>query len=209
MMQSWQTFVQLVIEEETLKMGRKRKLELDDIRDKDKLDIKRESLEVKRDIIDREKYARNLMNNAAKDKIYVDPSTVPEGMTYCWIRLSIHNEPDVGRESMMLRSGWDPVPASRHPDLVINDYLGRGMNSRGYILNTGLMLCEKPTVYIEEDMKYYNRENERIMSSVPELDNLMKIPNVITQFENKNTYNYMSNQPLTHGIQGGNNDFGI
>lgn len=164
-------------------MGRKRTVDLEDHRDVSKLDIIREEVENNRNIVDREKYSRRYLNGAHENEIEELLSTLipPDGMQYGLLRQSVYAEPDLNRETFMRKSMWTPVPVERHPELQTKDYLGRGSN-KGYILHGGLLLCEKPKDYIDEDMKYYLGVTKSELKSLPEMENLNSIEGFIPSF---------------------------
>lgn len=64
---------------------------------------------------------------------------VPEGFTYQWVRESIYNQDDRANMVSRGRSGWQAVPADRHPDRVVK--------------YDGLILMEMPTMFVEAARK--------------------------------------------------------
>lgn len=52
------------------------------------------------------------------DRFYVDPRTIPDGWAYEWKRKSIWGKEDPAHDVELARQGWEPVPASRHPEMM-------------------------------------------------------------------------------------------
>lgn len=72
----------------------------------------------------------------------------PPGMTYQWKRIFItSDEPDLAHILEMVKSGWKPVPAGRHPEV-------RGDPAAYWIEHAGLVLMEKPTKDIPPPVAY-------------------------------------------------------
>jgi hypothetical protein len=71
------------------------------------------------------------------DKYHVDAGAIPEGMSYEWKTVSVFGKEDQTYSTMLREQGWDPVEASRHPDMVSADHVGP-------IIRDGLMLMERP-----------------------------------------------------------------
>jgi hypothetical protein len=72
------------------------------------------------------------------DMLFIPPELVPEGMRYNWKTLSVFGQQQSRRFGRFQATGWEPVPASRHPGLFTpKDY-------DGFIEYDGLVLMEKP-----------------------------------------------------------------
>ena len=78
------------------------------------------------------------LSAGAHDKFHVDASVVPPGWTYEWKFFSTLNKEDESKAMELRRNGWEPVPASRHPDLMPN-----GSQSAS-IIREGMILMERP-----------------------------------------------------------------
>lgn len=52
------------------------------------------------------------------DKFHVNPADIPDGWTYEWKRRTIYNQEDPAYQVNLARTGWEPVPADRHPDMM-------------------------------------------------------------------------------------------
>lgn len=85
--------------------------------------------------IDEEKQARL---EEESDMLFIPPEIVPDGMRYNWKTYSVLGQPQSRRFGRYQTTGWEPVPASRHPGLFTpKDY-------QGHIEYDGLVLMEKP-----------------------------------------------------------------
>lgn len=72
------------------------------------------------------------------DMLFIPPELVPEGMRYNWKTLSVFGQQQSRRFGRFQATGWEPVPASRHPGLFTP------MGYDGFIEYDGLVLMEKP-----------------------------------------------------------------
>lgn len=82
------------------------------------------------------------------DMFWYDESARPEGFTYQWNAVAVIGNEDIVSRQMasMMRNGWTPVPASRHPEL-------HGFKKPGpedHIIIGGQMLMERPVEMTEE-----------------------------------------------------------
>jgi hypothetical protein len=78
------------------------------------------------------------------DEFYIDPASIPEGWSYEWKRETVLGQPDPSYEVTLAQHGWEPVPASRHPELVPP---GRKV---AHILRKGMLLMERPLEITEQ-----------------------------------------------------------
>jgi hypothetical protein len=69
------------------------------------------------------------------DRFYAES---PPGWTYEWKTHTVFNKTFPHYTNQLLRSGWSPVPASRHRELLFPEY------SDESIIVDGLMLMERP-----------------------------------------------------------------
>jgi hypothetical protein len=70
-----------------------------------------------------ERRAAEIMGNfneiaEGPDDFYIDPSKIPDGWTYEWKRKTIYNQEDPAYQVQLARTGWEAVPASRHPEMM-------------------------------------------------------------------------------------------
>ena len=89
--------------------------------------------------------------------LWYDPRLVPPGMVYGWIRRAVMNQEDAFTIRTRQQSGWQPVPADRHPELTTQGWGLPSEIQRPYIEIAGLILCEIP-----ERLFKKNQERERI-----------------------------------------------
>lgn len=82
--------------------------------------------------------------NRTADKLYIDPRTIPRGMSYEWKRESCYGESDRYHIVEMMDNHWKPVPADRHPNLA------KDGDSSGHIKLKGLILMERPAYLTKE-----------------------------------------------------------
>lgn len=87
------------------------------------------------------------------DEFYFDPNLVPDGWSYEWKRQRIMNQEDPAYSVALRRTGWEPVPTSRHPEMMPP---GAG----GVIERKGMILMERPKE-ITEEMKAIDYRNAR------------------------------------------------
>jgi len=52
------------------------------------------------------------------DEFFVDPAIVPDGWSYEWKRHTFLGKEDPSYAVQVARGGWEPVPASRHPEMM-------------------------------------------------------------------------------------------
>lgn len=78
------------------------------------------------------------------DPYHVPGNDIPDGWSYQWNPVTIHNQEVIEQQNMHYANGWRPVPADRHP--------GRWTKpgSTGDILVGGLRLEERPEQLTEE-----------------------------------------------------------
>lgn len=101
-----------------------------------------------------------------QSKLYVPKDKIPHDMTYSWVRESTLNEPDPDNMTDRMIKGWQPVPASRHPEMVPPPLPGyEGMEVQ-VIRRGGLILCECPTREVEERIAERDLENIETLQDV-------------------------------------------
>jgi hypothetical protein len=71
------------------------------------------------------------------DELFIDTALVPEGWTYEWKRQTVYGKSDPAYDTKLARTGWEPVPASRHPSMMPKGH-------HGEIARDGLVLMERP-----------------------------------------------------------------
>lgn len=123
---------------------------------------------VTRDVNDREVTKRPRMNMTAQDRFHVNPETIPDDVEYAWIVDSVLGDTNFSKmASRMENEGYEPVPASRHPELCGFNPFGRDKQYEGYIVKGGQVLCERSKVFAEEARAQMNAYNTKVMTSLP------------------------------------------
>lgn len=77
------------------------------------------------------------------DRFYIDPRMIPDGWSYEWKRKTLWGKEDPAHDVEMARLGWEPVPASRHPELMPKGNFQT-------IERDGMILMERPKVLTDE-----------------------------------------------------------
>jgi hypothetical protein len=81
-----------------------------------------------------------------QDELALDNVEVPDGWTYEWKRQSVYGKTDPAYDTRLARTGWETVPANRHPAMMPKGH-------RGEIVRDGLVLMERPKVITERVRK--------------------------------------------------------
>lgn len=71
------------------------------------------------------------------DEFRIDRDMVPEGWSYEWKRKTVMGQEDVGYQTALARSGWEPVDVnkdSKHRALMGADWKGQTIERKGMIL---------------------------------------------------------------------------
>lgn len=79
---------------------------------------------------------------ASRDKFYAPPP--PDGFDYQWKMRTVMGEEFYSYQVELLRNGWEPVPLSRHPELMPQGWQGETIEVEG------LVLMERPKVFTDE-----------------------------------------------------------
>ena len=90
----------------------------------------------------------DLANGTERDKYWAPPP--PDGWDYQWKLKSVMNQDDIDRIRQNEMNGWEPVPLSRHPELMPRGWKGETIEVGG------LVLMERPMMFTQEA-----REEER------------------------------------------------
>lgn len=75
----------------------------------------------------------------SQDELSLDSITIPEDWSYEWKRQTVYGKTDPAYDTRLARTGWEAVPASRHPHMMPKGH-------RGEITRDGLVLMERPKV---------------------------------------------------------------
>jgi len=120
-----------------------------------------------------ERRAREIMGHigdadAGNDEFWIDPSAIPDGWTYEWKRHSVLGAIDHTYMTHLRRTGWEEVPASRHPEMMPK-------GNYAHIERKGMILMQRPAMITEEFRRRDLREarervrvREQQLASAPE-----------------------------------------
>jgi hypothetical protein len=125
-------------------------------------------------------------------KLHIDPSEIPDGMDYRWVRYSVRGDTSFNNMGIMSRRGWTVVPSSRHPYLGNIDPLDVNATAMPYILVDGLILCERPAEFGEEERRIEAEHRLREMTANPAMTNMMSSPGMPVQVWANQTTNSRS-----------------
>ena len=68
------------------------------------------------------------------DEFYIDPRIIPDGWSYEYKRYTVLGLQDPSYQVSIAQRGWEAVPASRHPELMPDNYVGQTIERKGMIL---------------------------------------------------------------------------
>ena len=71
------------------------------------------------------------------DEFYIPKSVIPEGWSYEWKRKLLVGQEDPAYQVALARQGWEPVPASRHRNMMPEGHYNT-------IERKGMILMERP-----------------------------------------------------------------
>jgi hypothetical protein len=122
------------------------------------------------------------------DKYYIPPEIIPPGWGYEWKRWSVLNQENPHYINSLRRTGWDFVPASRHPS-----YIALGSTEKIIIMD-GMVLMERP-LEVTAIMSAHDKQKAADQVRAKE-QQLTRAPD--GQFERDN-----KGQPISsHGVAG-------
>lgn len=110
------------------------------------------------------------------DDFFVDPSSIPDGWTYEWKRHTVLGMEDPSYQVSLRRTGWTPVPAHRHPEMMPAGHKDDA------ILRKGMILMERPEE-ITQEVRSIDKKRARDQIRVKE-QQLNEAPT--GQFERRN-----------------------
>lgn len=70
------------------------------------------------------------------DAFFIPPDVIPDGWSYEWKREETIGKTDDQHQMFIKRRGWEPVPQSRHPDIMVRQQ--------------GMILMERPAEITRE-----------------------------------------------------------
>lgn len=91
------------------------------------------------------------------DEFYVDREEIPAGWDYEWKTRTVVNKEDPAYQVQLARSGWEPVPAGRHPHFMPKD------STSPLIERKGMILMERP---LEITKRVKMRDQGRALNQV-------------------------------------------
>lgn len=98
------------------------------------------------------------------DEFFVPKEIIPEGWTYEWKRRLLLGQEDPSYQVALARMGWDPVPASRHPEMMPTNWKGATIERKG------LVLMERPTEIVDEARRIeYMRARKQVRDKEAQL----------------------------------------
>ena len=68
------------------------------------------------------------------DEFFIDKRAIPDGWDYEWKRKEVLGKADPAYEVSLRLKGWEPVPASRHPEMMPDSNRGETIERKGMIL---------------------------------------------------------------------------
>jgi hypothetical protein len=101
----------------------------------------------------------------ANDKFAIDPKIIPDGWEYQWKLQSVLGQSLPTYEMRRNAGGWEPVPLSRHPELMPKGWKGDHIEMEGQIL------CERP---MEIEMEARQREKRNAQELVGKKEQQVK-----------------------------------
>ena len=78
------------------------------------------------------------------DEFFVPREAIPPGWDYEWKRRTVLGAEDPAYQVAVARAGWEPVPASRHPEMMPDKW------DKATIERKGMILMERPSEISEE-----------------------------------------------------------
>lgn len=109
-------------------------------------------------------YDRQAALEEENDMLYIPPEIIPDGMRYNWKTASVFGQPQSRRFGRYQATGWEPVPASRHPGL----FTPKGFE--GEIEYDGLILMEKPEEMCRQtEAREYRKARDQVQAKEQQL----------------------------------------
>lgn len=96
------------------------------------------------------------------DIFHIPADIIPDGWSYEWKEYIVLGKVDPSRQVELNRTGWEPVPSSRHPELMPGD------SKEPHILRKGMRLMERPQEVTDMARKQERRRASEQMRSKKE-----------------------------------------
>jgi hypothetical protein len=68
------------------------------------------------------------------DEFYFPTAQIPDGWSYEWKRRAVYGAEDPAYQVALARTGWEPVPATRHPEMMPAGWKGNTIERKGMVL---------------------------------------------------------------------------
>lgn len=117
--------------------------------------------------------AINFIKRKNVGSLDIPQEIIPPGVVYKWVLHSVYKSGDVPISNKLAnatKAGWDPVPYSRHPEIVTFDPMNRDSHLREFIYRDGLILCERPKWVDDAQKAEEEREARQAMNYVNQYD---------------------------------------
>ena len=107
----------------------------------------------------------------ARTESWSPPTVLPDpdpqdGWVFRWVRTSTVGQADNTNVSKKLRSGWEPVKAEDHPEMMIKSDLDSRFGGEGNIEVGGLLLCKIPSERMVARGEYQRKKAEQAQQAV-------------------------------------------
>lgn len=93
-----------------------------------------------------------VMDAETQDKFAIDPQIIPPGWSYEWKRRAIFGKEDPAYNVALATTGWEAVPAGRHPQFMPEGWTGNTID------RDGMVLMERPQQITDMVKKRDHRE---------------------------------------------------
>ena len=119
----------------------------------------------------RESRKEETRETEARTESWSPPTVLPdpdpqEGWVFRWVRTSLIGQADNTNVSKKLRSGWEPVKAEDHPEMMIQSDLDSRFGGEGNIEVGGLLLCKMPAEKLKARGNYHREKSDRQIDSI-------------------------------------------
>jgi hypothetical protein len=102
------------------------------------------------------------------DEFYIDKSSIPDGWSYEWKTHAVTGMDMTAYQTNLRRKGWEPVEASRHPELMPRGEIG------SEITRKGMILMERPKELTDEAKEIEKRRARQQVTNKQEQLNAAK-----------------------------------